>query len=206
MKRTTKELPYRRILCFGDSNTYGFDPRDPLGGRYPSSERWPEILAESTGVDVVNLGLNGRAVPHTRREVEAALSLLRRELPADLLILMLGSNDVFQMDEPTAEKISARMDTFLRELKAAFPELRIFLVSPPRVEIPLAHVQEIFWDLIPLYRRLAAKHGTLFATAPSWELPLSADEVHFSPEAHKNFAARVEKHLREGLLQSETKP
>ena len=34
----------RRIFCFGDSNTYGYDPREPLGGRYPADARWPELL------------------------------------------------------------------------------------------------------------------------------------------------------------------
>ena len=31
----------RRLLCYGDSNTYGYDPRSYLGGRYPDSIRWP---------------------------------------------------------------------------------------------------------------------------------------------------------------------
>ena len=186
-----------RILCFGDSNTYGYDPRDPFGDRYPPSERWPEILAANTGLDVVNMGLNGRTVPHTKRETELALSMLQKQLPADLVIIMLGSNDAFQMYDPSADKISDRMDAFLRELRKALPELTLFLISPPRIEIPLAHMQEIFLELIPGFRRLAEKHHTLFAAAPAWNLPLSADEVHFSPEAHKEFAAQVEKHLQQ---------
>lgn len=195
------EQLYKRILCFGDSNTYGYDPRDPFGGRYPPSERWPEILAADTGWDVVNMGLNGRPVPHSRREVELALSLIRQELPTDLVIILLGTNDAFLLNEPSAEKIAVRMDTFLRELKESFPELPLFLISPPPVEIPLAHLQELFWDLITEYRRLAEKYTALFAASPSWDLPLSADRVHFSPEAHKEFAAQVEKHLRvNGLI------
>lgn len=30
----------RRIICFGVSNTYGYDPCSYLGGRYPKSLRW----------------------------------------------------------------------------------------------------------------------------------------------------------------------
>ena len=41
-----------KILCFGDSNTYGFDPRGYLGGRYPVTVRWTGRLQE-TGYDVV---------------------------------------------------------------------------------------------------------------------------------------------------------
>ena len=35
----------RTILCYGDSNTYGYDPQSPLGGRYPPQVRWPDQLA-----------------------------------------------------------------------------------------------------------------------------------------------------------------
>ena len=39
-----------KILCFGDSNTYGYDPRSCLGGRYPDSVRWTALL-EAAGWD-----------------------------------------------------------------------------------------------------------------------------------------------------------
>lgn len=181
-----------RILCFGDSNTYGFDPRDPFGDRYPPSERWPEILAACTGRDVINMGLNGRTIPHTKRETDLALSMMRKNMPADLIIIMLGSNDAFLMAAPSAENISARMDTFLSELRNAFPELPVFLISPPRADIPPAFDQELFLELIPKYKRLAEKYNVLFAAAALWDLPLSADGIHFSPEAHKEFAVQTE--------------
>lgn len=48
-----------RILCFGDSNSYGYDPRSYLGGRYPASVRWTALL-EAAGWMVINEGENGR--------------------------------------------------------------------------------------------------------------------------------------------------
>ena len=33
------------VICFGDSNTYGYDPRSYLGGRYDTDSRWVDILA-----------------------------------------------------------------------------------------------------------------------------------------------------------------
>lgn len=45
-----------KVVCFGDSNTYGYDPRSWLGGRYPADSRWVDLLAQKTGWDVVNLG------------------------------------------------------------------------------------------------------------------------------------------------------
>ena len=39
----------RRLLCYGDSNTYGYDPRSYLGGRYPQSVRWTALLRDMGG-------------------------------------------------------------------------------------------------------------------------------------------------------------
>lgn len=189
----------RRILCFGDSNTWGFDPRDPIESRYPPESRWPDLLAEATGWEVINMGLNGRTIPHRKSELGDALSQIRRELPLDCLILMLGSNDALTMDAPSPDAVARRMDAFLSALRQEFPELPILLVSPPPVEIPLAHVQELFWELIPKYRALASGHRTRFAPAPSWQLPLSSDWVHFSPEAHQIFAQKVKECLQDLL-------
>lgn len=190
-----EEQTVLRIVCFGDSNTYGFDPRDPIEKRYAPEDRWPEILAERTGWDVINMGLNGRTVPHGKRGIEQALAQISSRLPADCIIIMLGSNDLFTIDDPSAERIASRMDTFLSNLTDRFPSVPILLISPPQVEVPLAHIQEVIWDLTPKYRRLAAKYNILFASAASWRLPLSADEVHYSAEAHREFALNVEEHL-----------
>ena len=44
------------IICFGDSNTYGYDPRSYLGDRYDPDSRWVDILATKTVWTVRNLG------------------------------------------------------------------------------------------------------------------------------------------------------
>ena len=54
-----------RVLCFGDSNTYGYDPRSYFGGRYPAISRWVDLLAAKTGWDVINAGENGREIPRS---------------------------------------------------------------------------------------------------------------------------------------------
>ena len=179
-----------RILCLGDSNTYGYDPRDPLGRRYPPEARWPEILAGLSGREVVNLGQNGMRIP-VGAAAEDVLRPLRAQMPAALLVILLGSNDVLSPAMPGAEEIAARMDAFLRLLREAFPAQEILLLSPPRSEVPLAHIQEVFRALPARWEALSRKHGLRYADAFSWPLPLAADWVHFSPEAHREFARRL---------------
>jgi len=50
----------KHILCFGDSNTWGYSPQD--GGRHPSDVRWTGVLQKSLGTDyrIIEEGLNGR--------------------------------------------------------------------------------------------------------------------------------------------------
>ena len=180
----------KRILCLGDSNTYGFDPRDPLEKRYPPACRWTNILEELTGAQVVNMGQNGRTIPWRRQEVELTLGAIGKKLPLDLLIVMLGSNDALLMDEPRAEKIAGCMDAFLEKLRERFPELPLLLISPPLAE-DLPFDGEIFARLAPCYRAVARRHGARFASAAAWPLPMSSDGVHFSEEAHRIFAEKL---------------
>ena len=50
------------VICFGDSNTYGYDPRSWLGGRYDAGSRWVYILTSETGWTIRNMGVNGREI------------------------------------------------------------------------------------------------------------------------------------------------
>lgn len=45
-----------QVVCFGDSNTYGYDPRSRVGGRYAKNSRWMDLLAAKTGWDILPLG------------------------------------------------------------------------------------------------------------------------------------------------------
>ena len=51
-----------RIVCFGDSNTYGYDPRGYFGDRYDVEDRWTDLLSKQTGYEVINAGANGREI------------------------------------------------------------------------------------------------------------------------------------------------
>ena len=43
-----------KVICYGDSNIYGFDPRGWLGERYGADDRWVDILARRTGWEILN--------------------------------------------------------------------------------------------------------------------------------------------------------
>src|SRR5699024_3205121 len=149
-----------RLLCFGDSNTYGCDPRSYLGGRYGEMVRWPCLLAERAGVELTERGENGRGIPHREYQLSRAAFELTRAGAVDALTVMLGGNDLLMEPDFTAEDVTERMEVFL-EYARRLPELagaRILLISPPAMR-PGAWVNER--RLIHESGRLAELYGGL---------------------------------------------
>ena len=181
--------PTATILCFGDSNTYGYDPRSPLGGRYPPQVRWTGRLAAHPGWRIQEAGGNGREIPRSPQQLEG---LARQCAGADLVIIMLGTNDLLQSPGLRAEDAAGRMECCIRFLLALPAAPRVLLVAPP----PMAPGSWVR-DPRPLresarlgccYRDLARRLEVSFADAGAWQVALLFDGVHFSPDGHQAFA------------------
>lgn len=123
----------RRLLCYGDSNTFGYDPRSYLGGRYPESIRWTALL-NAEGWDVINRGENGRSIPRLDMEIKLAAQMIC-STNAGAAVIMLGSNDLLQCRGTGAEICGERMERFLRVLLAEAQNLKILLVAPPPMKL-----------------------------------------------------------------------
>lgn len=88
------------LICYGDSNTYGYDPHDTNEGRYPKEVRWTGILDTETDWKVENHGVNGRSIPHTVSTVKFACQQVRdwhRKPNSVWLLVMLGTNDLLEI-------------------------------------------------------------------------------------------------------------
>lgn len=90
----------KTILAFGDSLTWGSCPF--TAGRHPKEDRWPEAMAAGlTGVEVITEGLRGRTTAYFRpgvAEYRGDLhlpTLLHTHAPLDLVMIMLGTNDIY---------------------------------------------------------------------------------------------------------------
>ena len=184
-----------RILCYGDSNTYGFDPRSYLAGRYSPGERWPELLGTLTGYEVINAGLNGREIPHTTAQIRDAQALLQHYAP-DLTVVMLGSNDLLQ--GIGVEEIRCRMAQFLTSVSPYAGN--VLLAAPPMKRgawVPENALVEAAILLRDAYRQLAQEKNILFADGLLWQIGLAFDGVHFTQEGHQTFARQLQQLLNE---------
>ena len=190
----------RRLLCYGDSNTYGYDPRSYLGGRYPESIRWPALLREY-GWEVCNEGENGRSIPQRVREIDMAIQTLCR-MEADILTVMLGSNDLLQPFSPSARECAVRMERFLAALLHAGgweKSREILLIAPPPMAlgdwVQNEKTTAASRRLAECYEDTARLLNIGFADAGSWGIDLAYDGVHFSEMGHLAFAKGINKAL-----------
>jgi len=177
-----------KILCFGDSNTYGYDPRSFFGSRYPAEVRWTDLLARETGCEVINSGMNGRSIP-----AGGFVSLPH----ADLLIVMLGSNDL--LNGCSAEETAFRMEGFLTQLRSAYH--RILLVAPPPMYPGQWVTEERLMvssaQLGPVYEEISTRLGIPFADAAAWNIEMAYDGVHFSESGNQAFASALARCLQQ---------
>ena len=132
--------------------------------------------------------------------MEAAVQGIQRAEAA--LVIMLGSNDLLQSADPSAETCSDRMERLLNALisKVLLPN-QILLIAPPPMK-PGAWVDNLRTleessRLAGSYRTLAQKLGVSFADAGEWNVELTFDGVHFSEAGHLAFAEGIQKFITE---------
>ena len=176
-----------KVICFGDSNTYGYDPRGYFGGRYDAASRWVDILATENGWTISNMGQNVREIP------SAAPNLLT---DTDLLIVMLGTNDLLQGCSP--ERAAEKLERFLAGIP--LDRSKILLIAPPPVTqgtwVPSPQLIDDSRTFARFCQALAERLVIRFADAGKWDIPLAYDGVHFTEQGHRAFAAGLLEELR----------
>ena len=176
-----------RMLCYGDSNTYGYDPRGFFGDRYPKESRWVDILAQQTGWHIQNEGQNGREIPSRPFQYQRAGELLAQS-PPDIFAVMLGTNDLLR--GIPAEASCSRMEAFLRYILPMCGQ--ILLIAPPPMKRGEWVTEESLiaesMKLAEAYQALSQRLGIAFVNAGQWNVELTFDGVHFTEAGHRAFA------------------
>ncbi|SDX14061.1 GDSL-type esterase/lipase family protein [Roseicitreum antarcticum] len=201
------------VLCFGDSNTYGSVPLGDAGRwtRYDTQTRWPRRMAGLLGPDwdVVEEGLPGRTTCHDnpfdgphKNGLRLLPAILESHAPVDIVVMMLGTNDLKAHLGLTAFDIAKGVFTLGRRilLSDAGPDgapPRLLIVSPvPVVELgarseSLRGGAEKSRRLGPMLAAHAHELGAAFLDAGTVAMASPIDGVHLPPEAHAALAVAV---------------
>lgn len=178
-----------RILCLGDSNTYGYDPRSYFGERYLAEDRWVDLLANQTGHALINAGSNGREIPRNSN----VPGLFTEQQPADILLVMLGTNDLLQ--GASAKEAATRMEDFLRSVIPYCKQL-LLVAPPPMKRGAWVTSDEVVTESIRLaeeYSLVAEKLHIPFVDTRHWDIELAFDGVHFTEAGQHTFANYLSK-------------
>ena len=196
----------RRILFFGDSNTYGFDPRDPYEDRYPAKIRWTERLQELVSGDweICADGLNGRCIPEREFERRILLRVIREHLPFHILGIMLGTNDYLRMHAPDPEAAARKMERLIRWIYESTPfdraSMRLLLLTPPAMNFTgdpyMGSYDTTDGRLSEEWIKAAKRNGALWLNTDEWRLPMAYDRIHLTENGHLIFAERMAEYLQ----------
>lgn len=210
----------RSILCFGDSNTWGHNPADMT--RLPYETRWPTVFQKRLGSEylVIPEGLNGRTTvfedplaPH-RSGVAFLPMVLESHAPIDLVLFLLGTNDVKRYFGVSAEQSALGMRRLVMTTlgSESGPEgraPRVLVVAP----VPLSPFDEQMLPhfapeeesiakshaLASAYRRVAEEFGVAFFDAASAVPSAGADGVHLDEEGHRRLGEALADWVLESL-------
>ena len=212
-------MKYRKtIVCYGDSNTYGFNPKN--GTRYPRNVRWTGRLAELLGdaYHVVEEGCNGRTTVFDdpmegwKNGLCYIKPCLNSHKPVDIVILMLGSNDLKRTFHASTEDISNGVKRLVEEIndfadsKQNFRP-KIILVSPPVIgpEITSSSFAYAFdetaiqrsKEFANQYMQVAQSCNCAFVDAAEYVTSSEIDGLHLSEAAHGALAVALKQAVEE---------
>ncbi|MDD6990870.1 MAG: GDSL-type esterase/lipase family protein [Oscillospiraceae bacterium] len=205
----------KNLLCFGDSNTYGYAPETKL--RYDFSERWTGILSRSLlplGVHVDEEGLCGRTTDfddlyRPGRKGSDVLPILLESHTPGYVIIMLGTNDCKSSYKNSPDDIAAGVEKLVRQVREYNGNVKILIVSPIHLAEGVGEkgYDEAFDEnsvrvsrgLREAYLSVAKKTGCDFLAASEYASPSVADREHLDRTGHRQLARAIFGKIREAV-------
>jgi len=198
----------KNVLCYGDSNTWGYMPVDAT--RYGIDVRWPGVLRQQLGGGywVIEEGLSGRTTvwedpyePYRNGKAHLMPCLLTHK-PVDLVVLMLGTNDLKRRFSLPAYDIAkgagVLAEVILRsECGPDDGAPQVLMLCPPPVG-KLTELADMFADsettsrqLASYYQQQAEEFGCAFLDVGQVVVSSDKDGIHFDPEEHHKLGVSV---------------
>lgn len=208
----------KRILCYGDSFTWGYIPLTNHK-RFASNVRWAGVLQDRLGTEyeVIEEGLNSRTLisedtrsgKEGRKGDEYLIPCLDTHDPIDLVVLMLGTNELKEKYKMSAKDIASLLeDKFVKvvasresQFRGTFP--KVLIVAPPIVDETTSYGKERYvggtqkaQDLIGELREVAKRNDCHFLSSNDL-VETGKDGVHITEQSHKRLGSGIADFIRE---------
>jgi lysophospholipase L1-like esterase len=204
----------KTIVCFGDSNTWGADPLQ--GSRFNRLQRWPGVLRNILGDQywVIEEGLCGRTTISDDPAgdfncgKDYLIPCLQSHTPVDLVIIMLGTNDLKKRFSLSAGEIAKDAGILVDMVgKASYPygyqNPQVLLIAPPPI-LEVGQFKEMFeggaatsLQFGAYYAGTAAKSGCHFLDAGKIVRSSPVDGIHFDVREHAKLGTAVAEKVME---------
>lgn len=205
----------KTILCFGDSNTWGYSPVD--GRRHNAKQRWPALLTSllPLGYQIIEQGQQGRTTLFDDPAAglvngsDSLLPCLEKHQP-NYVVLMLGTNDLKTSFAQSAEDISQNAAKLVRQIQAFSCENkqkapRVCLVAPAIIS-EVGYFGQLFAggadkskEFARYYALRAEELGCDFFDAGSIVKSCDIDGIHWDATQHQKMAEGIAQKLNEIL-------
>lgn len=201
----------KKVLCYGDSNTYGFIPNS--FSRYKKDERWSGILSSLLPeYEILEEGMNNRTVffknPEGLKQSggEYLPIYLQNHKDIDIFILSLGTNDAQIFYDLNENIIREKLTEIIKLIHETNLRTEIIIVPPVKIGMNILNSgfsmmfdknsimknRETFY----LFEEIAKENGCEYFDFNKYAKPSDIDGLHYIPESHKIIAENLAEFIK----------
>ena len=208
----------KRILCFGDSLTWGFDPDKRI--RFGEEDRWTAVMAKDLGegFTVIEEGQNGRTIATDdpaegeKNGIRYIGPCLETHSPLAYVVIMLGSNDCKRKFAYSARDIGGEMQLFLEKVLSynhfrCDDGFQVILIAPPVITEAICgswlgdlfgyeNSVKVSAEIASWYQDLARMYKCHFINAAEYVNVSDADGLHLDAENERKLGRAVAEYIR----------
>lgn len=195
----------KKILCFGDSNTFGYNPNN--GSRYNENSRWTGILKNicKNNYEIIEAGCNNRtAFSNNPDGIQFTGYMILPEYLKkfyDIIILAIGINDLQKFYNPTLEEFETGIENIIKKIRENNPNCDIIILSPSYITENILNSNFRFMfnqtsikkskQITSIYKKIANKYNCKFLDLNKIVTTSKIDGLHYEVEEHKKIAQSI---------------
>ena len=208
----------KRIVCFGDSLTWGANPKEIA--RFDEEDRWPMVLQAELGDDyqVIEEAQPGRTISNDdpaendKNGIKYIVPCVESHDPFDLLVIMLGTNDCKRKFANSAMDIGGEMRLMIEKVLAfrdfrCISKFKVMIIAPPVISEAIKdswigdsfgfeNAHKVSSGLAKWYKETADMYGCAFMNADDYVKTSDIDGVHLDPEEQRKLGRAVAEYIK----------